>query len=486
MSSTIIPPYAYRATETRSMFPTFPRDRAISSTSFSVSFLSPSLPSHVLNRGKSFTLSLFNRIMNQHAQNINEHDGKEEMRTTTSSTSTTQLTSHISSFINQHVHDIARINVTGSRRSDNMFTFYVHCTDTTARDALANAIQTHTTLKCELTYQQVIVGKVGPIPYMISSDTLLSHFLPFVPSIHLTRILASYPSCHYREYVFFSVSVSDVSHLQHIPPLPGMHTPLIWEKFRRPKTVMCSLCHTQGHTRSKCSHLLTPNARFCANCGEQSHVTRVCTKPKTCRCCHVSGHIVFDCPDYKPQWSPIKPNLVEASFPPLSRPTSSSASPISPSLSADFATSRSSSPSSVHPRLPHKRSRHQSFDSESISSYESRDDRMVSSALQQHLDGQSLTRRTITSTHSIIITCIINIFNTISTRTGIGTDSETTTGTNTNIATTTRRNESTHETTHNTTNSIHGGISCVNINNHSTNNSNINNNNSSSSNDHLI
>ena len=382
--------------DTRSMFPPFPRERAIDPCSFSVSFVSLSSLDHVLKRGKSLHLAVFNRILHQHAREKNE-EKKTATTTTTTTTTSQKQTSTIATFINQHIHDITRIKLTASRSTPNMYIFYVACTDASAHDALTHAINTHTTLSSATVYEHVIVGKVFPVSHTCSTDTLFSHFCSYVRSISVSRSVASYPSSHYREFAFFSASFSEMKQLPLIPPLPGTHTPLTWQTFVRPKTTVCSLCYTPGHTRSKCTHLLTHNARFCANCGQQSHVTRACQQPKKCRCCHAPGHIVLDCQDYKPNWKTIKPDMTASSFPPLFRPDSSSSavSPLSPSSTVDFPVSPSPSSSSLSSSRSHKRSRHDhpSFDAASIHDYESRDDRMVSPAFQQHLDAQSLTRR---------------------------------------------------------------------------------------------
>ena len=382
------------SSDTRSIFPPFPRDRAIDPCSFSVSFVSLSSLDHVLKRGKSLHLAVFNRILHQHAR-----DKHEEKKTTTTTTTTTtatttshKQTSTIATFINQHIHDITRIKLTASRSTPNMYIFYVACTDASAHDALSHAINTHTTLTCATVYEHVIVGKVFPVSHTCSTDILLSHFRAYDGSISVSCSIASYPSSYYREFAFFSASYSEMKQLPLIPPLPGTHTPLTWQTFKRPKTTVCSLCYTTGHTRSKCVHLLA-NKRFCANCGDSTHVTRACTQPKKCRCCQAPGRIVLDCQDYKPRWDEIKPALDASSFPPLRCPDSSSSSVRSPSASSSVDFPVSPSPYSPS-RSSNKRVRHSaSFDSESISSYESREDRMVSPALQQHLDTQSLTRR---------------------------------------------------------------------------------------------
>ena len=161
------------SSDTRSIFPPFPRDRAIDPCSFSVSFVSLSSLDHVLKRGKSLHLAVFNRILHQHAREKNE-----ENKTTTIISQ--KQASAIATFINQHIHDITRIKLTASRSTPNMYIFYVACTDASAHDALTHAIWLWGKCSLSLTHAPLTFSSPisAPMVALSLSLALLRRILP--------------------------------------------------------------------------------------------------------------------------------------------------------------------------------------------------------------------------------------------------------------------------------------------------------------------
>ena len=384
---------------TRSMFPPRPRNLPPSATSFAVDVVSGLASLNRKKLSKSTTLEIFNKILKEHE---NKHD------TTTSTTTSTSTSTFISptGYVNQRITDITRINVSKSRdATSRCFRFYIHLVSSDACNAMRHVINTNTSLTCQDIPEQIIVGRVYPISYSYPTDTALSYIRSVIPSATLTRVQHAFPSTHFKEYTYFSFSAIHYSLLvRHVFILPGQKTPLTFERMNSIAQTkrMCSLCFQTTHTRSQCPHRDT-GVRFCSNCGKSTHLAKQCKEPRKCLCCfEINSHSIFDCQQYRPTYTKIEYQPSPHDFPPLPSRNSSSSSSLAISdydfnidypspmpLPADPNSPCSSSSS----RSPHKRARHASFDSDSLNSHAARDNRMVSPALQQHLDNQSLTRR---------------------------------------------------------------------------------------------
>jgi hypothetical protein len=378
---------------TRSMFPPRPRNVPISSTAFATDVVVSLDVARVKTMGKSSTIALFSRVMNEHM--------KQTTTTTITSTTTSSAASAntISTYINEHIHDITRIRVIPPRDTkSHRFTFYVNTNTADACQALRHVIMSRTSLICRDITDQIVLGRVYPIPYLMSTEDVLSHVhatVPRITSLTITRISHSPPSTFVREHAYFSIRADELHLLGSLTPLPGYRTPLSWERLNSiTNTQMtCSLCYSHEHTKSKCPHL-TKGTRFCSNCAKPDHVAKQCKLPRQCVCCGEVGHSVFDCNDYKPSYHKLTFQLSSHDFPPLS-PNSPSVSWGSASVSpAPSVASSNSSASSISSRSV-KRARHTSFDNDDVVNHDSRDNRMVSPAMQ-HMQARSPTRRAVT------------------------------------------------------------------------------------------
>ena len=382
---------------TRSQFAPYPHDLPPSLTSFAVDFQSDMNKKNVEKIGKSFTIDIFNKIMKQH---IRQPTTIIITSTPASTSSSSSLSSDhlVSSYVNEHIYDITRIFLrVPSDNSSRQFSFYIHVISPEACTALRHVINSRTTLACRDITDQIITGKFYPLPMDMASSDIRSHIQPVVPSFSLTRSRRSGMSSHYHEHGFFAVRASELHLLADVGSLPGCRSPLTWERMSRPKdhVVMCSLCYQHNHTRRRCQHLLQ-RVMFCSNCGKQGHHAKDCDlKFQQCLCCfEINNHSFWDCEKYKPTFKVITFKPSRKDFPPLPlRPTSATSSqsdyiipsPTSPAYDSDLSRS------STHSQ--HKRRRHASFDTESVDNHDNRDNRMVSPALQLHLNKQSLTRR---------------------------------------------------------------------------------------------
>ena len=379
--------------ETRSQFAPYPRDLPPSLTSFAIDFTSDMNKRNVQKAGKSFTIDIFNKIMKQHTR-------QPTTSTTSTSTSTSSSSSDhlVSTYINEHIYDITRIFLrVPPDESSRQFSFYIHMISPQACTTLRHIIIARTTLTCRDVTDQIITGKFYPLPMGMKSSIIRSYIQSLVPSFAMTKSRRSGMSSHYHEHGFFAVRASDLHLLADVGPLPGCRSPLTWERMLRPTdhVVMCSLCYQHDHTRRHCQHLLQ-QVTFCSNCGKQGHHAKNCDLGhQQCLCCfEINNHSYWDCEKYKPTFRVITFKPSHKDFPPLpSRPTSTTnsesdyviPSPTLPEYDSD--TSRSPTHSQ------HKRRRHTSFDTESVDSHDSRENRMLSPAFQLHLDKQSLTRR---------------------------------------------------------------------------------------------
>jgi hypothetical protein len=385
---------------TRSLFPPRPRNLPPSPTGFAVDVASEIKSLNRKKLGKSRTLEIFNKTLQQ-------HETKQDTATATS-TSTPPLT--VTRYVNEHIMDISQIRVIASRDvTSRSFRFYVHFKSSDACNAMRHVISSYTTITCKDIPEHVMVGRVYPVPYSYPTETALSYLRSIIPSATLTRIQHAPPSTHMKEHAYISFAAQHYSLLMcHVFILPGLKTPLTFEKMNSisETKIMCSLCFQPNHTRSKCPHLNT-GARFCSNCGLNTHLAKQCKEPRHCLCCGETGpngHSIFDCDQYKPQYTKIKYEPQPHDFPPLPSHRSPSLSSSSPHLSNYDSDLDYPSPSSVSPspspspsisdsRPQHKRPRHASFDGDSLDSHASRENRMLSPAFQQHLDQQTLTRR---------------------------------------------------------------------------------------------
>jgi hypothetical protein len=289
----------------RSMFPPRPRNVPYSVTSFAVDVVASMDPHHVKKLGKSATLALFNRVLAQHAAHTQQVTTSTVASTSTStSTSTTSspasapVTSNVSCYLNEHIYDIQRIRVVPSRdNTSRIFTFYVTTKTQDACRDMRHAINTQTTLTCRDATDPIVLGKVYPLPLDMSTSDMLSYIRSVIPSFTLTRAVHFPPSTHYKGFGYFSLSANHYYLLQNVFTLPGYNTPLTFERMEtyNKTRVMCSLCFTQGHTRSRCPHILT-SKRFCSNCRSDQHLAKQCKEPRRCLCCNeVNNHSIFDC-----------------------------------------------------------------------------------------------------------------------------------------------------------------------------------------------
>ena len=390
---------------TRSMFPPLPRDVPICPVSFSFSV---SCPIHVVNlshRGKSTKLAVFNKMLTQHVRDMSSLCSHDDDIISSSSPQTSQIGSSPSTSSDTilklfDINIIKRIYITQSKQQPTHHVFYIYCIDEESSKHLRNIIHQHTTIKTNNTHVRYIAGKVS-IPYDMSTSDFMSHvrhYAPWIQSLFITRILHSHPSSHFRSLAYFYIRVDELHYLSNIPPLPTQHTPITWYKYIPPSVRMCSLCYSCDHVRSSCPHRFNPSIRFCANCGSSSHLAKQCHAHVKCRCCDHDGHNVLECTRYKPSYIPLPLVPNASAFPPLSS-TSPSSTPTSPSstssspLSWSYVAQRSALRDKSSPSPPHKRLRHTSFDSDSVSSYNSRDNHSpLSPASQDYLDRSSLAR----------------------------------------------------------------------------------------------
>ena len=398
---------------TRSIFPPYPHQIPVSTTSFSISF-SSSLEyyQHVKRKGASNTLHILLHVLAHHARTCEHNDEKQHEHAVTHTQAT--CSDHI---IN--IQDISRVYFSMPyRRSSSSsstssplsqakqkqvpnqhytYKLYVYCTSTEAYHRVQQSIINKTTLTCNDARERIIVGQVATINFRHITSFIMSFIKSHVPqitSLIITRIKHKHPSTHYKDYAYFSILASEVKYLHLIPPLPGSHVPLSWYKFIRPIVSMCTLCYSKEHTRSKCpSRHLT--ITYCSTCGKQGHVARTCTqKHPKCLCCESPVHNVLSCPQYVPKFEKMDIHPKMSDFPRLSPSSSHSSintSPPSSPASSDISI-QSAMRNDIRPRH-HKRARHTSFDTESIESYDARPNHPPNSPLlQQHLDNQSLTR----------------------------------------------------------------------------------------------
>ena len=398
---------------TRSIFPPRPRNLPPSPTSFAVDVISQLKSLNRKKLGKSKTLEIFNKT-------LKEHETKQDT-TTTTSTSTAPLS--VTGYVNEHIMDISRIRVVASRDdTSRSFRFYVHFHSSDACNVMRRVINTNTTLTCKDTPEQIMVGRVYPISYSYPTEEALSYIRSIVPSATVSRIQHAPPSTHLKEHAYISFAAAHYSLIaRHVFILPGTKTPLTFERmqsFTETKR-MCSLCFLTTHTRSKCPHLDT-GTRFCSNCGDRAHLAKQCKEPQHCLCCGEVGpsaHSIYDCKQYRPQYTKIEYEPSPHDFPPLTSHRASSLSSSSPRVSEydsdmEYPSPSSSLPDRVSPcpapspssssgfRPQHKRPRHASFDGDSLNSHASRDNRMLSPAFQHHLDKQPQSRRIATPSPS--------------------------------------------------------------------------------------
>ena len=373
---------------TRSMFPPYPLDTPVSTTSFSISF-SSSLEyyQHVKRRGASNTLHILTHVLAHHAH---AHDDAK----------------HVSPNVmpSQHIidiQDISRVYFSLPRSQQQQtdqktqqiqpqqhtqqkhkqqtqpqqlqYKLYVYCISAEAAQRVRGAITSKTTLKCDNARERVIIGQVSSINFRLPTSFIMGHIKSHVPqitSLTITRVRHNYPSTHYKDYCYFSIYASEIKYLYLIPPLPGSHVPLSWYKFIPPIVKMCTFCYSKEHTRSKCL-LKHVSVVICSTCGQQGHMARTCKQqhPK-CLCCKSMLHNVLSCPQYVPQYKKLDTCPPPSEFPPLSPSSSNFRSPISSPLS-DSSNNTSPSHDDIHLSRHAKRARHTSFDeTASIYSYE--------------------------------------------------------------------------------------------------------------------
>ena len=383
------------------MFPPFPRDIPISSTCFSFNVTCPIHTPNLAKRGMSTKLAVMSNMLMRHAHVLATHDVSRSTSSLSSSSSSSHVqTGHPASFILGLFRnsDITRIHITQHKQQPTHHVFYITCSNTDTCQQLRNTIHQHTTLTTNDTKVSYMNGKVSSIPHNMSLSEVMSNILlhaPEVTSLVLTPILHPAPLTHPRSTWYFYIRRDQIQFLRNLPPLPGQQKPLIWFKYVKPAIIACSLCYTVGHTRSKCPHLNSSASRFCANCGEQSHTAKHCEQNIQCRCCGKHEHNILECERYRPSYKKLDlvPSLSSLSNYPSLPSSRTSGSGSTPSSTYSSVASRSAlrDPNSDSP--PHKRTRHTSFDNESISSYNSRDNHSPNSdIMQEYLDSSSLTR----------------------------------------------------------------------------------------------
>ena len=287
-----------------------------------------------------------------------------------------------------------RIYIAQSRRNKAEHIIYIHCHTPQACIELKQILTSHTTLTPTHTYDRYITGKAYIVSSSLSTHDIeqhIRHHVPQITSIIITRVQQRYPSTYLFDHIYFAISPDGIQYLHLIPSFT--HQPIHWDRYTPPVVRMCSLCYSREHKRHDCPHLHSHQV-FCANCAQPGHMARVCQTPIHCKCCGSHAHILLDCAQYKPTYTPIHPTLQQSLFPPLSRTLShtSIASDTSNTFSLPFTSSPtqsdiSSTSSNVSAR---KRIR---INTNDIHEYDQRGNHTpLNSVFQRHLDRSSLTR----------------------------------------------------------------------------------------------